>query len=221
MQREHERDRRVEVVERRGVALRRVDVPEHLVRAGLLQPARALAAAEEALARRPALDDPRPAARDRHGERIRSPTASSARRRQRRRSRQRRRTSRRLRPTRAAERGLEAGVVPHGVDGRAPDDRRARESAGRPSPNMPTRNTPGATASTSNMRRDDRLPPSMTRLSQYLLPTEKEAPADAEALCHKLLVRAGLARQLGAGCGRGCPRAGACTRTSRRSSARS
>ncbi|MBA2792802.1 MAG: proline--tRNA ligase [Thermoleophilaceae bacterium] len=39
----------------------------------------------------------------------------------------------------------------------------------------------------------------MTRLSQYLLPTEKEAPADAEALSHKLMVRAGLVRQLGAG----------------------
>ncbi|MDP9293242.1 MAG: proline--tRNA ligase [Actinomycetota bacterium] len=39
----------------------------------------------------------------------------------------------------------------------------------------------------------------MTRLSGYLLPTEKEAPADAEALSHKLLVRAGLVRQLGAG----------------------
>ena len=39
----------------------------------------------------------------------------------------------------------------------------------------------------------------MTRLSNYFLPTEKEAPADAEALSHKLLVRAGLVRQLGAG----------------------
>ncbi len=39
----------------------------------------------------------------------------------------------------------------------------------------------------------------MTRLSHYLLPTEKEAPADAEALSHKLMVRAGLVRQLGAG----------------------
>jgi prolyl-tRNA synthetase len=39
----------------------------------------------------------------------------------------------------------------------------------------------------------------MTRLSTYLLPTEKQAPADAEALSHKLLVRAGMARQLGAG----------------------
>lgn len=39
----------------------------------------------------------------------------------------------------------------------------------------------------------------MTRLSSYLLPTEKQAPADAEAISHKLMVRAGLIRQLGAG----------------------
>ena len=39
----------------------------------------------------------------------------------------------------------------------------------------------------------------MTRLSNYFLPTEKEAPADAEAASHKLMVRAGLVRQLGAG----------------------
>jgi prolyl-tRNA synthetase len=39
----------------------------------------------------------------------------------------------------------------------------------------------------------------MTRLSEYLLPTEKEAPADAEAISHKLMVRAGLIRQIGAG----------------------
>ncbi|HYH89287.1 MAG TPA: proline--tRNA ligase [Solirubrobacteraceae bacterium] len=39
----------------------------------------------------------------------------------------------------------------------------------------------------------------MTRLTRYLLPTEKEAPADAEALSHKLMVRAGLVRQLGTG----------------------
>jgi prolyl-tRNA synthetase len=39
----------------------------------------------------------------------------------------------------------------------------------------------------------------VTRLSRYFLPTVKEAPADAEALSHRLLVRAGLARQLGAG----------------------
>jgi prolyl-tRNA synthetase len=39
----------------------------------------------------------------------------------------------------------------------------------------------------------------MTRLSSYLLPTEKQPPADAEALSHKLMVRAGLIRQVGAG----------------------
>ncbi len=39
----------------------------------------------------------------------------------------------------------------------------------------------------------------MTRLSNYLLPTLKDAPADAEAVSHKLLVRAGLVRQLGSG----------------------
>jgi prolyl-tRNA synthetase len=39
----------------------------------------------------------------------------------------------------------------------------------------------------------------VTRLSGYFLPTVKEAPADAEAISHKLLVRAGLVRQLGAG----------------------
>ena len=39
----------------------------------------------------------------------------------------------------------------------------------------------------------------MTRLSSYFLPTLKESPADAEALSHKLMVRAGLVRQLGAG----------------------
>src|SRR3954471_17506426 len=39
----------------------------------------------------------------------------------------------------------------------------------------------------------------VTRLSSYLLPTEKEAPADAEAVSHKLLVRAGLIRQVASG----------------------
>src|SRR5436190_21396876 len=39
----------------------------------------------------------------------------------------------------------------------------------------------------------------VTRLSSYFLPTLKEAPADAEAVSHKLLVRAGLVRQIGAG----------------------
>ena len=39
----------------------------------------------------------------------------------------------------------------------------------------------------------------MARLSSYFLPTSKEAPADAQAVSHKLIVRAGLARQLGTG----------------------
>ena len=39
----------------------------------------------------------------------------------------------------------------------------------------------------------------MTLLSGYFLPTEREPPADAEAISHKLMVRAGLVRQVGAG----------------------
>jgi prolyl-tRNA synthetase len=39
----------------------------------------------------------------------------------------------------------------------------------------------------------------VTRLSRYFLPTVKEAPADAEAISHRLIVRAGLARQVSAG----------------------
>src|SRR3954462_12711867 len=39
----------------------------------------------------------------------------------------------------------------------------------------------------------------LTRQSQLVLPTEKQPPADAEALWHKLMVRAGLVRQVGAG----------------------
>src|SRR3954465_402501 len=37
------------------------------------------------------------------------------------------------------------------------------------------------------------------RMSQLFLPTERQPPADAEALSHILMVRAGLVRQLGAG----------------------
>jgi prolyl-tRNA synthetase len=37
------------------------------------------------------------------------------------------------------------------------------------------------------------------RMTRLFLPTERKAPADAEALSHKLMVRAGLVRQLGAG----------------------
>src|SRR5205807_8434221 len=39
----------------------------------------------------------------------------------------------------------------------------------------------------------------MTRLSSYFLPTEREPPADAEAISHILMVRAGLVRQVGSG----------------------
>jgi prolyl-tRNA synthetase len=39
----------------------------------------------------------------------------------------------------------------------------------------------------------------VTRLSGYFLPTLREDPADAEALSHRLMVRAGLVRQLGSG----------------------
>jgi prolyl-tRNA synthetase len=41
--------------------------------------------------------------------------------------------------------------------------------------------------------------PPVTRLSSYLLPTVKEAPADAEAVSHRLMVRAGLIRQVASG----------------------
>jgi prolyl-tRNA synthetase len=39
----------------------------------------------------------------------------------------------------------------------------------------------------------------VTRLSKYFLPTEREPPADAEAVSHKLMMRAGLVRQVGSG----------------------
>ncbi len=39
----------------------------------------------------------------------------------------------------------------------------------------------------------------MSRLSTFLLPTLRDDPADAEAVSHRLMVRAGLVRQLGAG----------------------
>src|SRR5215212_10371142 len=39
----------------------------------------------------------------------------------------------------------------------------------------------------------------MARLSTYFLPTLREDPAEAEALSHRLMVRAGLIRQVGAG----------------------
>jgi prolyl-tRNA synthetase len=39
----------------------------------------------------------------------------------------------------------------------------------------------------------------VTRLSTYFLPTLKDPPADAEAISHSLMARAGLVRQVGAG----------------------
>jgi prolyl-tRNA synthetase len=39
----------------------------------------------------------------------------------------------------------------------------------------------------------------VSRLSSYFLPTLREDPADAEAVSHRLMLRAGLIRQLGAG----------------------
>jgi prolyl-tRNA synthetase len=39
----------------------------------------------------------------------------------------------------------------------------------------------------------------VTRLSTYFLPTEREPPADAEAISHVFMVRAGLIRQVGSG----------------------
>ena len=39
----------------------------------------------------------------------------------------------------------------------------------------------------------------ITRASRYLLPTLKDDPADAEAVSHRLLVRAGYVRQVGSG----------------------
>jgi prolyl-tRNA synthetase len=39
----------------------------------------------------------------------------------------------------------------------------------------------------------------VTRLSGYLLPTLRDDPADSESISHRLLVRAGMVRQLGAG----------------------
>src|SRR5215475_3941706 len=43
------------------------------------------------------------------------------------------------------------------------------------------------------------MPSTVGRFSQLFIPTLKEAPADAQVVSHKLLVRAGFIRQLGAG----------------------
>ena len=52
----------------------------------------------------------------------------------------------------------------------------------------------------------------IARASQLFLPTLRDAPADAEAVSHKLLVRGGFIRQVSArACGRSCRSAGAST----------
>src|SRR3954466_12377199 len=43
------------------------------------------------------------------------------------------------------------------------------------------------------------MPSTVARFSQLFIPTLKEAPADAQVVSHKLLVRAGFIRQLGSG----------------------
>src|SRR5215211_9469614 len=42
-------------------------------------------------------------------------------------------------------------------------------------------------------------PPNLMRASQFLISTLKEAPADAEVASHKLMMRAGMIKKLGAG----------------------
>src|SRR5262245_53206525 len=43
------------------------------------------------------------------------------------------------------------------------------------------------------------MPPTVARFTQLFIPTLKEAPADAQVVSHKLLVRAGFIRQLASG----------------------
>ena len=40
---------------------------------------------------------------------------------------------------------------------------------------------------------------SLMRATRFLMPTLRDAPADAQAMSHQLLVRAGFVRQIGAG----------------------
>ena len=119
VQAQHERDRRVEVVEGGGVPGRRVDVPEHLPRGGLLEPGGPLAAAEVPLERRPPLHEAR---------RTKRPAP-----------RPRNRTRRRPRPTTA----LPAGVSSE------PSEAAGSSTANDRSSGRPNRNTPSATAVTS------------------------------------------------------------------------
>ena len=60
----------------------------------------------------------------------------------------------------------------------------------------------------------------MARQSTLFLPTLREDPADAESVSHRLMVRAGLVRQLGAGLWTWLPAGYRVVRRVRRSSAR-
>ena len=60
----------------------------------------------------------------------------------------------------------------------------------------------------------------IARASKLFLPTLRDAPADAEAVNHKLLVRGGFVRQVTAGVWTSSRSAGGCIRRSSRSSAR-
>ena len=62
------------------------------------------------------------------------------------------------------------------------------------------------------------MPP--MRLSRYFLPVLKEAPAEAEIVSHKLMLRAGMVQQLSAGIYNWLPLGSPCSRRSSRSSAR-
>src|SRR5215218_114391 len=65
---------------------------------------------------------------------------------------------------------------------------------------LPNRRIPGVNRLREGRTEGPRIDsPAVTRLSRYFLPTVKEAPADAEAVSHQLVVRAGLARQVAAG----------------------
>ena len=48
------------------------------------------------------------------------------------------------------------------------------------------------------------------RLSRSLIPTIKENPAEAQIVSHRLMLRAGLVRQVAAGSMPGCRRGGGC-----------
>src|SRR5262245_64507447 len=61
------------------------------------------------------------------------------------------------------------------------------------------RRSHGSFTPPASRARTRRKTQSSMRLSKSLVPTLREDPADAEALSHKLMLRAGLVRQLAAG----------------------